>query len=227
MVEKLNLEQMYARRGIDLITPESGTQILARVLSQRPAHLVAITVDWPAARAASIAGQLPPMFAELGVSSGAEQSSESAVDADSILDGIRQAPEGERAGLVRDLLRDIAATVLNLDAADLGDEENLSNLGIDSMMAVEVKARIDIMLRVDIPVLDLLQGVSVVDLAARILPRLDLAATPDEEPEPAAAVAEPSDDELDQLLANASPEELDALLAELEREEGKDHEPAS
>jgi len=227
MVEKLNLEQMYARRGIELITPESGTQILARVLSQRPAHLVAITVDWPAARAASIAGQLPPMFAELGVSSGEEQPAESAVDADSILDGIRQAPEGERAGLVRDLLRDIAATVLNLDAADLGDEENLSTLGIDSMMAVEVKARIDLMLRVDIPVLDLLQGVSVVDLAARILPRLDLAATPDEQPEATEAPAAPSDDELEQLLANASPEELDALLAELEREEGMDHEPAS
>ncbi|MFB6720823.1 type I polyketide synthase [Kribbella sp. NPDC056345] len=229
MVEKLNLEQMYARRGIELITPESGTQILARVLSQRPAQLVAITVDWPAARAASIAGQLPPMFAELGVSSGEDQSSESTVDADSILDGIRQAPEDERADLLRDLLRDIAATVLNLEAAELGDEENLSNLGIDSMMAVEVKARIDIMLRVDVPVLDLLQGVSVVDLAARILPRLDLAATATaaDEPEPAAAAAEPTDDELEQLLAKASPDELEALLAELEREEGMDHEPAS
>ncbi|MFK4089490.1 type I polyketide synthase [Kribbella sp. NPDC020789] len=227
MVEKLNLEQMYARRGIELITPESGTQILARVLSQRPAHLVAITVDWPAARAASIAGQLPPMFAELGVSSGTEQSSEAAVDADSILDGIRQAPENERAGLLRDLLREIAATVLNLDAADLGDEENLSNLGIDSMMAVEVKARIDIMLRVDIPVLDLLQGVSVVELAARILPRLDLAAVPAGQAEDVPAAAEPSDDELEELLAKASPDELEALLAELEREEGMDHEPAS
>ncbi|TDD58603.1 type I polyketide synthase [Kribbella antibiotica] len=227
MVEKLQLEQMYARRGIELITPEAGTQILARVLSQRPAHLVAITVDWPAARAASIGAQLPPMFAELGVSSGDEQSSESAVDADSILDGIRQASEEERETLLRGLLRDIAATVLNLDAADLGDEENLSNLGIDSMMAVEVKARIDIMLRVDIPVLDLLQGVSVVELAARILPRLDLEATPADQPETAPAAAEPSDDELDQLLASASPDELEALLAELEREEGMDHEPAS
>src|SRR5262249_52466808 len=109
MVQKLNLEQMYARRGIELITPESGLQILGRVLSQRPAHLVAITVDWATARATTPAGQLPAMFSDLGISHGDDQSAEAAFDVDAALNAMRQAPEAERAGLLRGYLHEMAA----------------------------------------------------------------------------------------------------------------------
>src|SRR5262249_20913881 len=46
MVEQLKLAQFYARRGIELITPEVGMQILARVVGQRPAQLTAISANW-------------------------------------------------------------------------------------------------------------------------------------------------------------------------------------
>lgn len=239
MVEKLSLEQMYARRGIELITPEAGLQILGRVLHQSPAHLVAITVDWATARATSVAGHLPPMFSELGTSHGKDQSTEASIDADAVLNAIRQVPEAERAGVLRGHLREIAAAVLSLDPAELGDDANLSSLGIDSMMAVEVKARIDATLRVDIPVLELLQRVTVVDLAARILPLLDDRAAGASEPsgqpeaEPAVASGGELDAELEQLLAQASPDELESLLADLEHDAsanvtgGNDHEHVS
>ena len=218
MVEKLNLEQMYARRGIELITPESGLQILGRVLSQDPAHLVAITADWATARATSVAGTLPSMFAELGVSHGADDTADTGVDLDAVLNAMRQAAEADRPELLRKQLHEIAAVVLDLGAGEFGDEENLSALGIDSMMAVEVKQRIAMMLRVDVSVLDLLRGVSVTELAAQILPLMDLGARTTTDAE----VAEPADEsqdvdaELEELLAQASPDELEALLAELE-----------
>ena len=238
MVEELNLEQMYARRGIELITPEAGMQILGRVLGQRPAHLVAITVDWAAARATSVAGQLPPLFAELGISHGEDQSADAAVDADAALNAMREAPEAEREGVLRGYLHGIAATVLKLDPTEFEDDANLSSLGIDSMMAVEVKQRIDAMFRVDASVLDLLQGLTVVDLAARILPLLQLDAggtsRPADRPEVGPAVATDGElDELERLLAQTSPDELEALLAELEQDAGvnltgaKDHEHVS
>jgi acyl carrier protein len=185
---------------------------------------VAITADWATARATSAAGQLPAMFSDLGVSHGDDQSAETPVDADAALNAMRQAPEAERVGLLRGHLHDIAAIVLRLDPADFSDEENLSGLGIDSLMAVEVKQRIDAMLRVDVSVLDLLQGVTVAELAGRILPLLRLDTKGDPEPgdhpeaEPALASDSQFDEELEQLLAQATPDELEALLAELEQD---------
>ncbi|MFF4214143.1 type I polyketide synthase [Streptomyces sp. NPDC001796] len=225
MVEKLNLEQMYARRGIELITPEAGMRILGRLIGRRSAHVVAITADWATARAASVAGQLPPMFAELGVEYSDAQGQEDAAGADTVLASLRRAPEPDRLGVLAAHLHGIAALVLKLDPAQFGDEENLSNLGIDSLMAVEVKSRIEATLRADVSVLDLLQGVTVLDLATRILPLLDLQEPAHSGPGgPAATDAdtppgeEPPDEELAALLAQVPPDELEQLLDELEQD---------
>jgi acyl transferase domain-containing protein/aryl carrier-like protein len=216
MVEQLNLEQVYARRGIELITAEVGRQTLARVLDQEPAHLVAITADWATARSTALAGQLPPVFAELGVvDDGGETTGP---DAGSLLDTIRQAAEGERAGLLTDYIHDVAALVLDLDREQIAVDEALSSLGLDSMMAIEMKHRIEAVVQIDIPVLELLQGATIAAQAERILARITCG-PPDGQPGAAPAeAAGPETDaaELDALLATATPEELEAYLAELE-----------
>jgi acyl transferase domain-containing protein len=66
MVEELNLEKVYAQRGIELITPAAGSRILDRLISQKIPSVVAISADWASARRAGLGGQLPPMFSELG-----------------------------------------------------------------------------------------------------------------------------------------------------------------
>lgn len=47
MVEELNLEKkLYAKRGIELITPAVGALILDRLINQQPPNVVAISADW-------------------------------------------------------------------------------------------------------------------------------------------------------------------------------------
>ncbi len=213
MVQQLELEQIYARRGIELITPEAGMQILGRVLQQRLAHLVAITVDWPTARETSSAGQLPPMFSQLGVRGGAEQSDDGGSDALSWLVDLRQAKESERAEMLSHYLRDVTARVLGLDAEQVSTEENLNSLGLDSMMAIEMKHRVEAALQTEVSVLDLLQGATITGLAEGLVARLEFGAAeivPDQD--------EPVDqlDELELLLSQVAPDELEALLRELE-----------
>nr|APD72049.1 type I polyketide synthase 1 [Streptomyces sp.] len=220
MVEKLNLEQMYATRGIELIAPEAGTRILGRLIGQRLTHVVAITADWPTARATSMAGRLPPMFGGLDEEQADHQAADEGAGG-AVLDALRRTPGADRPGALAAHLHSVAALVLKLDPAEFSDEENLSNLGIDSLLAVEVKYRIEATLRADISVLDLLQGVSVLDLTARILPLLVL----EEEPgELSAATGTDApdegrqEDELAALLAQVSPDELERLLDELEQD---------
>ena len=73
MVEQLKLEHYYTKRGIELITPEVGMQILARVLGQRPVQLTAISANWALTRETAPVGTLPPMFALLGEQAGRQQ----------------------------------------------------------------------------------------------------------------------------------------------------------
>ena len=211
MVEQLKLEQFYIKRGIELITPEVGMQVLGRVLEQRPAHLTAITANWAVAREASPLGTMPPMFSRL-----LEQAEETATDNASRDDGLLlqqlgEAQPNERQQLLTSHLQDLVARVLQLDASQFSSQESLTSLGLDSMMAIEVKHRIEGTLKIDISVLELLQEVTIAQLATRILASLQLGASP------LATDDTSSMTEIQQLVEQAGEQDLETLLAELEQ----------
>ncbi|MBV9689307.1 MAG: type I polyketide synthase [Ktedonobacteraceae bacterium] len=210
MVEQLKLEHYYTKRGIELITPEVGMQILARVLGQRPVQLTAISANWAVTRETAPVGMLPPMFALLGEQAGEATTSEISSDG-GLLHQLRAVAAAERQSLVAAHVQELVARVLQLDVAQFSGQESLTSLGMDSMMAIEVKQRIAGSLKVDVSVLELLQGMSAVQLATRILSSLQL--------EESSLTAEdaPSMEEIQQLVAQIDSEELERLLAELEQ----------
>jgi acyl transferase domain-containing protein/acyl carrier protein len=220
MVEELNLERIYAQRGIELITPASGTRILDRLINQKTPNVIAINADWMRARRAGLGGQLPPMFSELGT----PESSPGAGDCESsVVDLLSACPEADRLAAVADNVRQIAAAVFELAVTDIGPDDALDDIGLDSMMAMDFRLRLNAMFAIDLPLLELLRGVSVNSLAARILADLQLAGG-----EPAAVVeqgSEPAaaDDDVDRLIGQLSGDELRALLAELEKQSGEMH----
>jgi NADP-dependent 3-hydroxy acid dehydrogenase YdfG/acyl carrier protein len=169
MVEQLQLEQFYARRGIELITPEIGTQILGRVQGQSPAHLAVISANWAMARETSPLGSMPPMFALLEEQDKESSTAESAEETVSLLAQLGDVQENDRHEFLAAHLQDLIARVMQLDPTQFSSQESLSSLGMDSMMAVEVKRRIDRSLKVDISVLELLQGMSIAQLSTRLL----------------------------------------------------------
>lgn len=211
MVEQLKLEQFYTRRGIELITPEVGMQILTRVVGQRPAQLTAISANWALARETAPQGMLPPMFLLLGEQAGEDEASSSSSD-DELLHQLSAVEANGRLPLLASHLQEMIARVLQLDSSQFSGQEALTSLGMDSMMAIEVKNRIGGSVKVDVSVLELLQGITVEQLAARILSSLQL-----DEFSPVVEAAPPIE-EIQQLLAQADSEELERLLAELEQE---------
>lgn len=226
MVEDLNLEQLYQRRGIELITPEVGVQVLRRLLPQKQPHYVAITADWAKARETGLGGTLPAMFTELGASSSAD--ADSLNSADDLLNRVAALdPEGQHAE-ISGYLRGVVMHVMGLDADSLDDNEALSGLGMDSMMAIEAKHRLEAAVRVEVSVLDLMQGATVASLAEMVLAHLNLGAgsTGDATEREAVAAEDASlderadatttDDELERLLATLDPDELERLLADIE-----------
>ncbi len=224
MVQELELEQVYARRGIELITPEAGTQILGRVLSQPPAHLTAITADWARARETSPLGTLPAMFSGLGQPDQAGDGPSPENDTGVLLAALRQAQPADRAQLIVAHLEAVMAHVLQLDPGTFSDDEPLTSLGMDSMMAIEVKHRVEAATGVDVSVLELLQGVSITALAGRIVASLQFGQPADGSSDIAAAQDAPASaevltEELERMIAEMPAEQLEQLLAELEQDE--------
>lgn len=210
MVEQLKLEQFYTRRGIELITPEVGMQILARTLGQRPVQLTAISANWALARETAPLGVLPPMFMLLGEQVGDTATDDASSDS-GFLQQLNSVGVDEQQTLLTSHMQELVARVLQLDASQFSAQESLTSLGMDSMMAIELKHRIAGSVKVDVSVLELLQGITVVQLATRLLSSLQLAeASPGTE-------SVPSIEDLQQLVAQADSEELERLLAELEQ----------
>ncbi len=211
MVEQLNLEQFYARRGIELITPEIGMQILGRIQGQSPAHLTVISANWMIARETSPFGTMPPMFALLGEQDEEQAMGESIEDTLSLLTQLGEVQVAERQEFLEAHLQELIARVLQLDPAQFSSQEALSSLGMDSMMAVEVKRRIDTSLKVDVSVLELLQGISIAQLTTHLLALLQLDGAEHR------GEADLSIEEIQQLATELDSAELERLLAELEQ----------
>lgn len=213
MVEELGLERIYAQRGIDLITPAAGARILDRLLNQRAPAVVAITADWDRARQVGLAGALPRMFSDLETAGAADAGAAAGA---SLRDLLAATPESDRLGVIADHVLHGVSAIFDCAPGDVDADETLDHLGLDSLMAMEFRVRINAMFAIDLPVLEILRGVSVNSLAARVLGELQLpdgGAPPDRPAESEAA----DHDDLDGLIAELSDAELRDLLAELEK----------
>ncbi|MEK8069608.1 type I polyketide synthase [Rhodococcoides navarretei] len=216
MVEELKLEKMYEMRGVELITPEAGGRILDRVMSQEVPTVVAISADWARLRKTGMAGQLPAIYAELGK---ADALSDDAGAGFSLLDVLKDTPEADQLGVVAGYVTQIVAGVFDLPLDDVGGDATMNDLGLDSMMAIELKSRIAAVIAVDVPVLELLKGITVSGLVDRIFAELqfdeDTGPVPvlDDRPETVA-----DDHDVDRLIEQLSTADLLELLADLEAE---------
>jgi acyl carrier protein len=113
------------------------------------------------------------------------------------------------------------ARVLGLSASKLDLQQPLSNLGLDSLMAVELRNRIAIDLRVKVPVVKFLQGFSVDEAVTQVLDQLTAEGSSPSAPL-APAVTQQQDpidkQNAEQLLANLdqlSDENVDSLLTDM------------
>jgi len=222
MVEELRLEKVYAHRGIELITPSAGARILDRLINQKAPQVIAITADWGRARQVGFSAGLPKMFAELEATEvplGEADSNSSMVE---LLTGV---PEPERLGVVTDQLRRTVAGVFDCAVDDIEPDDILDDVGLDSMMAMDFRIRINTTFAIDLPVLEILRGVSVDSLAVRVLAEVDSlhgadTAVADEPAEPGGDDAH----DVDGLIDALSEDDLRRLLLELD-DESAEQEP--
>ena len=163
-----------AARGVRWIVPDHGRALLASVVREDLAQVAVLSVDWAALAAATPGAAARPLLADLvrGGGRGFGETPARAAAGSSRSGLLAAAPE-ERERLMGEILRGHFAAVLQTSVAELEMDDSLSRLGTDSLMAVELKNRIEADTGVSIPVTDLLEAPRLGELAAALCRRLE------------------------------------------------------
>jgi acyl carrier protein len=138
----------WAARGLGSIDPALGFAALERLLAQNACHALVLPIDWPRFLGSLPAGMDRGFFARVGrltapatTATGAmgEATATSGAGSPGIKSLRAQPPSLRRAALLA-LLREWTLAVIGLDPASPVDPRRpLKDLGLDSLMAVELR----------------------------------------------------------------------------------------
>jgi acyl transferase domain-containing protein/acyl carrier protein len=143
-----------------MITPAAGIEALRRVLQGDATQVAVLPIDWQRWR------QLYPTFMQAPLLRDLR---------DAMLDGPPRSAGGARPDTLVGYLTDQVAAVTGVPAAELDLDQALAELGFDSLMAVELKNRIERDFGVALPMVQLLERPSVATLLAFVTTHLEAA----------------------------------------------------
>ena len=162
-----------AQQGVEAIPAADGVRTLSYVLPLPATQVAVLRVDWARRRSELRPGLNPPLIADLFPAP---------VGQPAAGDTLRRAGPQERRPLLQSYLRDQVAGKLGLTPSRLDIQLPLNRLGVDSLIAVELRAQIERELGIVVPVVQLLDGPSVSDLADWLGDRLSAARPAEPDP---------------------------------------------
>nr|VFK24448.1 MAG: Acyl transferase domain-containing protein [Candidatus Kentron sp. MB] len=195
--------------GIDAIDLERGTSRLDALLGQSKGIQVAVSpMNW-----SQFLQQFPiapPFLSEL------VGDSSPTVSAARIKFQLEEAPKEKHEEILTDYLRNGIANVLKINPSQLNIEQPLNTMGLDSLMAIELKNRVRAELDVDIPIATLMEDIGIVDFARKINTLLGEQSAADAAPSLESTVVQSIEEEVLARLDSAqlTEEEIDALFNE-------------
>lgn len=165
MIEELGLIDHYRNsRGMSSLSPEAGMDVLERVMGQNHAQLMVNTViDWPLFTAWY--PTLPPLIVDLAAQ---QKEAQGETDQGAFIDRFKQADESQRIALLSEHFTHVVSDVLRIKTELVTAESSLNDLGLDSLLAIELRARIQRDMKVALPVVTLLSGTVVSELINKI-----------------------------------------------------------
>jgi acyl carrier protein len=161
------LTRHFEGMGMQPLSSDVALSGLKRVLAERPGSIVMAAVDWEQWGRFEPTGGRSMRFAHLTGKDAA--GGESPLKAELTAMGI-----SEREEMAMLMLTEALSGPLKMAAERIDPERSLSDLGVDSLMAVEVQIAISSVFSVEFSTLELMRGNTVSLLAARVLERMQI-----------------------------------------------------
>lgn len=152
--------------GVRAITPEHGLQALERILAHGTlSHVGVVAVDWQLLLESSAAVRNSSLFKHLSANLHAEPSG-------GVVPGLLAAPEPARISALESYLCEQVGNVLRLAPSKIARDLPLTEMGFDSLMALELRQRIERDLEVNVPIVNLFRGDTLSEFAVYLLDEL-------------------------------------------------------
>ncbi|KQV99481.1 type I polyketide synthase [Rhizobacter sp. Root1221] len=204
---------VFAARGFSPMAPELAIAQLERLLRHDQAQVAVMDVDWVLAAAAY------PQLSRMSTFAGLVRRAEPALAETLPRAQLAALPAAQRTGQLGQYLCGQLARTLGVAAGTVDVRRPVNEMGIDSLMALEMKNRIEPELGVAVPIVKFLEGASLHDLAVLLSDEIGRAPAA-----PAQVLSVADRDSLDGAEAasllegidNLSDDEVDALLGELD-----------
>ena len=158
-----------AQLGMRQLSPEQGLDALGRVIHAGRIRTAVASVDWERFTKSYQATRPRPLLEEVSVrfkrEGRADQSQPGAARLE-LLGKLKGASDEERGKLLVQYIRELIARVLGIVPSRMDVEQPLNNMGLDSLMAIELRNRVRLDLGLEVPMVKFMEGVNVVGLAS-------------------------------------------------------------
>jgi hypothetical protein len=183
-------QQRWDKLGLGSLAPAQGLALLDRILTAPPVQFAVLPIVWPRYLSALTGPDAPPFFEQVVEQERGQTGQPEPEAKPRLLQQLYAAVPEDYRGILLAQLRELARSVLGLESmAVIPDHHALPELGLDSLMAVELRNQLAAHTGVTVAVADLLQGHSLSQIAATVLAQLSPAGArllpPDAKPEPA------------------------------------------
>jgi acyl carrier protein len=219
-----------AEAGMLSYTPADGLQAFESLLMSGCAQAAAMPMDWARFHRATGSMAAGRRFERLIAFAGDRADREDGSRPESTDRDLRARllacePGRNRRGLLEGFLKGQVAQILRLDAARLGSHTPLRDFGLDSLMGLELRNRLEAALELSLPGTLVYNYPTIGQLAPHLGRLVQIPLDGDESGAAAESCMTPEDAELAELLAeldDLSPEEVRRLLTEQDGREASD-----
>jgi len=152
MAADRGLTDRLAAQGIGAFTASQGLAALARLLADRMAQVAVLQADWRRFVDRSGRTRQQPFLTELLESAASAPDPAAEPPSAELRDQLNEAPAARRKSMVAAFVRERAVRALGIDLASAIDPQTpLSELGLDSLLAVELRNTLGRAFRANLP----------------------------------------------------------------------------
>lgn len=156
--------------GMTPIEPNQGLEILEILLQQTLPQIAVLSVDWSQMLSSLYVTSYPSLLSDIAqqISRPLETDQLALERKAKILQQLEVATDSERYEWLITRFQSDIAQVLGVSTAQMDVHQPLNAMGLDSLMAVELRNRVKTTLGVDISIVKFIEGISVATLATEI-----------------------------------------------------------